>query len=323
MIATASLTLLAACGSSAGESTSTTSDGVTTLTVGSAPSISAVSLNLAAEPDGLMAKEKITIKQQTVQGGSQAIPLLLNGQLQIAVGDPTSIIVAASKGQPIVMVAQAVAIADDPTRDTSAVVAKPGGGIDSPGDLSGKTVAVVALNSLNTLIVSDLVDRDGGDSSTIKFVELPFAQISDAIANGRVDAGLVVEPFAAQATAAGLTRVSAAGSAVIPGLPQVAYMSTNTYVEKNPQVVDGFAKAMAAANKELSNDPAKVTDIALKTTQLTQEQLDTIILPTFTPTTIQVDALEKLIELMVKYGLVDEPIDVDKVMAPAALKYGS
>ncbi|WP_072806096.1 ABC transporter substrate-binding protein [Rhodococcoides yunnanense] len=319
LVAATALMLLAACASSDG---SVDESGVHSIKIGSTPSLSAASLNLAAEPDGPLAGHGISIEQQTVQGGPQALPLLLNGQLQITVGDPASIILAASKKTPLVIVGQAVVVSPDASKDTSAIVARDTTAITSPSDLNGKTVAVVALNSLNTLVVRNLVDKDGGDSSSVKFVELPFGQIAESISAGRVDAALLIEPFKSEAVAAGLKIVSPAASASVPGVPQAAYITTKSFAEKNPQLIADFASSIAAANEELEADKSTVKSIALETTQLSAEQLDAMTLPTFVPASIQLGPLEDLAGLMQQYEMLGAPFDVRSIVDPAALADG-
>ena len=51
-------------------------------------------------------------------------------------------------------------------------------------------VAVPALGDTFTIASSTWIDKTGGDSSTVKFLELPNAAAADAIAGGRVDAAI-------------------------------------------------------------------------------------------------------------------------------------
>jgi NitT/TauT family transport system substrate-binding protein len=53
------------------------------------------------------------------------------------------------------------------------------------------------------------IDKNGADSSTVKFVELPFPQMEAALIAGRVDAVSIHEPFATAALEKAATRVLA------------------------------------------------------------------------------------------------------------------
>lgn len=74
-------------------------------------------------------------------------------------------------------------------------------------DLEGKTVASSSLNDVAVIAVRTLVDQQGGDSSKIKFVEMPFSQMAGAIRRGAVDAGPIAEPALTAAKKSGGIRV--------------------------------------------------------------------------------------------------------------------
>src|ERR1700721_3334864 len=66
-------------------------------------------------------------------------------------------------------------------------------------DLDGKTTGSPGLNTLGEYGVRAWVDAGGGDSSTLKFVEMPFSEMPAALAGGRIDAAFVAEPFLTEA----------------------------------------------------------------------------------------------------------------------------
>ena len=51
------------------------------------------------------------------------------------------------------------------------------------------------------------VDKNGGDSTKIKFVEMPFTEMEPALVQRRVDAALMADPDATTALSLGHTRV--------------------------------------------------------------------------------------------------------------------
>src|SRR5436190_19417923 len=79
---------------------STTSRGaVTYIKVGTSPTISNVSL-YAAIINRNFAKKKVGVLPQVVTSGAQALPLLLNGQIQFTAADPVGALSAISRGIP-------------------------------------------------------------------------------------------------------------------------------------------------------------------------------------------------------------------------------
>src|SRR5260370_22604662 len=93
----------AASTTSSGATSATTQAQTTKLTVGTSPTISNASLFLPTE-DGTFAKNNLDVTPVVIQSGAQAIPQLLNGQVQFAAPDPLSSILAISKHVPLGLV---------------------------------------------------------------------------------------------------------------------------------------------------------------------------------------------------------------------------
>ena len=72
--------------------------------------------------------------------------------------------------------------------------------------MNGKIVAVSALNDLFSIAVRAWVDAHGGDSSTLKLLELPTSAVAVALTSGRIDAAVMIQPFLANALAGGSVK---------------------------------------------------------------------------------------------------------------------
>jgi hypothetical protein len=95
--------------------------------------------------------------------------------------------------------------------DTSALVVRAKDSIRRPADLAGKTVSSGLVNSINYMHMQDWLQKHGVDSKTVRFLEMPFPQMADALFQNRLDAVMVVEPF--------LTIMMNSGNARILGHP--------------------------------------------------------------------------------------------------------
>ena len=62
-------------------------------------------------------------------------------------------------------------------------------------DLNGKTIGTSALRDLQHVAVLKWMDQNGGDSKTVRAVELGLFQAPPALVAGRVDAYPLVEPI--------------------------------------------------------------------------------------------------------------------------------
>lgn len=294
----------------AGDSTkSSANGGLTQIAVSTSPSAGNTSLYLPIN-DGSYAAAGIEVTPQVLQSGAQAVPLLLNGQLQFAASDPVSAIVAISQGTPLTIVANGSVVPHDAAADPNSAIVAKDSAITSPVDLNGKTVAVNALNAFAQVAYKATVDHAGGDSASIKWIELPIPEMQTSVARGTVDAAITTEPFVTRAKASdsGVRPVDGgAFAAAAGGLPQLVYIASTEYVEKNPETVKAFVSSINAAAGKLQADPRLVRTVAKTSTSVKPSEIEQMLVPGFGPLTMdQVDELETM---MVRYAVIKKPVD--------------
>jgi NitT/TauT family transport system substrate-binding protein len=117
--------------------------------------------------------------------------------------------------------------------------------IKNAKDLEGKTVAVNTLNNIVHLMALAWVDKNGGNSSKVKFVEIPFPQMEPSLVAGKVDAISVQEPFAAVAARRPEARVLAnPWGDVLPRFLIASWFASDKWIQKNRGVAQGFVRAI-------------------------------------------------------------------------------
>lgn len=314
----ASVTLVAlaatACGSGSGGGGSTTADShdrTVHLNVGISVSTGSIAVYLA-EKKGYFTKQGLDVSFSTVQSGADAVPKLLNGSLDIALGDVAGTMSAAANGVPLRVVGVANVAATDPSKDYSGIVAS-NPDIASAASLEGKTVAVNQLNGTAELAVKAAVDNRGADSSKVKFIELPFPQMVAAVKAGRVDAALVADPFLSVGLGAGLHDVLAPQAYGLPGLPSIIFVSSQKYASSAASTIHKFIVAMTAADKAANADPATARSVATFT-GLPAKTLKTVRLPIFAENPADTSGMRTLLTLMQKYKVLTKQPDMDALL---------
>jgi len=118
---------------------------------------------------------------------------------------------------------------------------------------------------MDQLAMNAWIDKNGGDSSTTKFVELtPGSQI-DAVETGRVAACTIGEPYQSDALSSKRLRsIGATYDAVAPSFMMVAYFSTTDWLAKNAASARKFHEAMAEASTWASTHPEEAAAIDRK-----------------------------------------------------------
>lgn len=176
-----------------------------------------------------------------------------------------SLLAARNRGLPFVLIAPSgIYTAENPR--VALVVAK-SSPFKSGQDLNGKVLGVPSLNDLNAIAMQAWIDKNGGDSSTIKFVEVGPTEIPAALAEHRIDAGFVAEPQITQAKAT--SRVFAKAYDVLgDGFMIAGYFTTRQWAEAHPDLLHKFQAAMRETAAWANANPDKSADILAKYTKL-------------------------------------------------------
>lgn len=305
---------LSACGSSSKPSAAPASPGasaaskLTAITVGSSPVLSNASLYYA-QKYGDFAAAGLNVTPKVVTSGQEAVPLLLHGQIQFTAADPLGAIEAIESGLPFVIVGEGNIGPTDPARDDTGLLVKAGGPTDA-AQLSGKTIAVNAIGGLAQLAAEAAIDKLGGDSSDVKWVVLPIPSMIAAVQRGEVAGAVLAEPYVTQAKKAGLKDIISPVSEGTPGVPQLVYVTTRSYLASQPAIVREFATGLDKANAALAASPSYVASIGSVSTTESVTVLNSMILPVFSATPVDLSILDFLQSVAVKYGVLKKQISL-------------
>lgn len=148
---------------------------------------------------------------------------------------------ARARGIPVRFIAPAGLYLD--ASPTSALVVP----IDSPlhtaADLTGKTVAVSGLNDLTYYATRAWIDKNGGNSAAVNYVELPFPAMPAALQAHRVDAAYDIEPFMT-AGKASLRILGRAGSGVALRYLATGWVANDAWIQSHVDVARRFSAVM-------------------------------------------------------------------------------
>ncbi|HEY5341826.1 MAG TPA: ABC transporter substrate-binding protein, partial [Candidatus Aquilonibacter sp.] len=142
---------------------------------------------LWAQQSGLFRRNGLTVELDAQRSGTATAAGVAGGGYQVGKSSIVPLITAFAKGIPFVLVAPGgLYRASKPHIAMIVAVDSP---IKTAADMNGKTLGVSALDDLYTLGIKAWMDKNGGDSSTLKIVELPLSAVTAAIVAGRIDAG--------------------------------------------------------------------------------------------------------------------------------------
>lgn len=263
---------------------------------------------------GLFAKHGLDVEVQPAQGGAQAIPALINGDIDFAIGQPFGPFRADLQNLGVVIVGNyASSYADGD--DINAVVASKKSGITRPAQLAGRKVSVNSLGAAGDVTIMAAVEKDGGDPKKIEFVEVAFPDAPAQLAAGTIDAAWVTEPFISQLKGRGDAVVVEPYQATIPGLTTLTTITSTKLKDSDAALVTGFSAAMKETltwAADPANDKA-VRQAVKDNMKLPEPVADSLRLPEFGWELDRAD-LEQLATLAQKYGVLDKQPDFDRLV---------
>lgn len=308
---------VASCGGGGDEADS--SGGVTTVKLGYVPYADDAPAFLAQEK-GIFRKHGLNVEFVPAANPTAIVAAMLSGQQQFGfITDPVLINVN-TKGTPLKCVAPVVGRQpSDPKRDGTTLIAAKDSGIKTVKDLAGKKVAVVQLNSLNTVDVQALATQAGIDQKTIQFIQVPFPQIPAALSQGRVQAAVVVQPFAQTAIDQGATVLNHPNAVLWGGGTTVCFGALARYIDQNTDVVKNFNAAMREVILYTKDHESEAKATLVKRLNLTPEAAQQQVIqsdwnPTLTPETI-----DKIQAYMKQFGLLQKTMPGSEMIWEGAL----
>ncbi len=274
----------------------------------------------SAIKQGYFAEEGIAIDTSPSAGGATGIPGLVAGSFDIVYGNVVSMLLAAQQGIDIRVVAPGTKI-EKVENDTSALVVRADSGIKTGKDLEGKTVGVNTRNNVIWLYARAWIKATGGDPDKVTYKEIPHPQMEDALRQKQVDAGYMVIPYVALATAKPeFAPIAHPYSAVQLGVDVGQYLTTSKFLKEHPETAEKFVRALRRGIEWYNANRGKpeLLEIVSGFTRINVDLLSKI---EMSPSPMKVDPpqIEKTMKLMIENKLLKGPIDVNALVAKTAL----
>jgi NitT/TauT family transport system substrate-binding protein len=194
-----------------------------------------------AEELGFFKDAGLDVHISSMTNSGAIIAALAGGGGDIGNAVVGSVADARGKGIPILYIAPAGLY--DSASPTAALVTLKDSPVAKAADLSGKVVAISGLNDLTYFATRAWIDKNGGKSADVKFIELPFPAMTAAVMAHRVDAAYVIEPFLT-AGAADLKILARAAESVAPRYQATGWIASESWLASHADVALRFAAAI-------------------------------------------------------------------------------
>ena len=224
---------------------------------------------------GLYKKAGLDVEYIPTSSGTAATTAVISGEYEMGKGSLIASLTAHLRGLPLRVAANG-GIWDPAAPFTSFFVAA-----DSPiktaADLNGKIGAVSGLNDLNQLALSMWMDKNGGDSKTMKFLEIPNSAMATALAEHRVDVGGINEPELTAAREAGKVRILApCYSAIADRFVVTLFFTNRDWAAKHPDALNRWIRTTYEAATYTNAHRAETVPLVSEITKIPPEIIQKI-----------------------------------------------
>jgi len=252
---------------------------------------------------------------QLVAGNSGAAlsAAVAGGSLEVAASSLMPLITGHVRGVGLRIIAgSSMYSADAPTSELCLLKTSR---IGSFAEFSGKTVATLALQSLDTLGISALVDKSGGTSSSVRFLETPSSLMLSALENGRADVASISEPNLAIALESGKLRTLGDPYAgVAPGCMIAAFFCAPDFLARNRDAIERFTGALYRATAYTNTHHAETVSLLAEYAHMDPDVVRRMTRLT-NATSLDVRAIQPAIDLAAKYRVIDAAFNAKELVA--------
>jgi NitT/TauT family transport system substrate-binding protein len=268
-----------------------------------------------AEAEGYFKAAGIEVAGLPMKGGAVIAPAIEGGELSIGWSNTVSIILAHAKGFDFTFLAPgAEGVAG--TNDVHALLVPTASPIKSIKDLAGKTVAINTLGNINDAAVRALAEKAGIAPDSVRLVEIPFPDMTTALAKGSVSAALAIEPFVTDTTTRGIARVLEPSPHAVFGDPYLigGWFAKTSWIKTHPTEAAAFVRAVVKAAAFIAAHPDKARAILSERTKLAPALAEKIVLARF-PQSLTPQSLQGIIDVSARFGLLEKPFPATEIMA--------
>jgi NitT/TauT family transport system substrate-binding protein len=265
------------------------------------PTVDPTAEVLYAYDMGFFDKAGIDVTLQPLSNGGAIAAGVASGAIDIGVGNVIAIETAHKKGVPLAIVAPA-AVNIDSAPSNVLIVAK-NSPLQKASDLNGKVIATNPLRGIGDLLTSAWLDKNGGDSTTVKYIEIPFPQAEAVVTQGRADASLSVEPFITQSKAD--ARVFSNPFAVLGDNYLItAYFAAGPWAQAHAALVARFAAVIRDTAEWANKNQTKSAEILAKYAHLDPDVVKQTVRARYA-TTLTPAQLQPTIDTAAHYKYID------------------
>jgi len=249
--------------------------------------------------NGMFTAAGLDVQLTSVRNTSAAAAALGGGAVNFVSGSLVPAVEAYSHGLDFRLVVPAQVYDGKPPLQASMAVPV-GSAIKTAADMNGKTVAVNGIGDLTHLFAMTWMDANGGDHTTVKYIEIPFPGMAAAFEANRIDAAILVEPFMT-ALKGKVTLLGDAMAAIGKRYLITGYTARQSWLDQNKDAAKRFAATVLAIGAWANAHHQESGDILSHYTPLKPETIQSMARAVYATTPIQAALIQPVLDMTAKY----------------------
>jgi ABC-type nitrate/sulfonate/bicarbonate transport system substrate-binding protein len=199
---------------------------------------------------------------------------------------------------------------------TNILVARKGSGVKSIKDIAGKTVGTPTVGAILHVALLYWMKKEGVNLNSIRAVEVPFPNMPDQMAAGRIDVAVAAQPFADRMIAEGNLALGNQLLEVASPVLATLWIADRTWAEQNKLVIAKWTAAMRQAKDFIVTNPGVAREVLAQYSKLPVAVVQTLALPHF-ETTLQAKDLDVWIKVLADLNQLRNPVEASKLLTTA------
>jgi len=207
-----------------------------------------------AERNDYFKDENIAPTLDIVPNGREMTERLLSGTTQFSLVGPDAVLIDATKGGPLRILAGVV------RKPPLYLIAKPS--IKTFADLRGANIGALSLTEGSSKLLIKMAKAEGLSAADLKINAVGGAPARQVLLKeGKIDAGMQPLPLNLEAEALGFTNLGWAGK-YEPDWQFTTVNANGDWARKNPRIATGFVRALLRGQQFIWSNPDQAARIA-------------------------------------------------------------
>ncbi len=269
------------------------------------------SLIWLAQSQGYLQRAGLSLDIQALGSGDAIAAAMIGGEIAIGSMNIVSLALSHQNGIDIKIIAGGSQW--ESGHGGSQLMVKQDSPINGGAALNGKTVGINVLRGLSQMVTSAWIDKHGGDSTKVQFVEMPFGTMQAALEAGRVAAAQIGQPWATSALAT-CRSLGPPNDAIANRFLLSAYVATGAWAAAHKDAVRRFQTALSGCAHWIDTQPAAsvgaIAELTKQEPAVVARSVRSIFSERLTPAGVQ-----PILDACAKYGVLKATFPATDIMA--------